>query len=312
VFGPNGRQVQSFGKPGRGPGEFSQILDIAVGTGDSLFVFENNRVLVFSPAFEYVREFDFGGNSSAPPGSTIILPENGFLYPSSPNHFSILNADGTLDSASARGMDERAAARAGATRPTMSNMVGIRVDGADTVQCRECGIRTFALAGSAGTLWSGSQHQYVITRNDLAGALQQRIVRETSWFAPWPADPSGASGHGAALTNDVLRREVQKARLQSIHEGADGILWAMVSRQNPDNPIPANLDLVAQIMSDTDDMDNYFVTVVEALDINRGELVATRNFAGQVAPLAGDLFVQVMRNDAEDRAFRILRLSVSR
>lgn len=51
VFSESGDSLDTFGRPGNGPGEFASIRDLDIGPGDSVFVWDGrrDRLLVFEP-----------------------------------------------------------------------------------------------------------------------------------------------------------------------------------------------------------------------------------------------------------------------
>jgi hypothetical protein len=323
VFAPDGSLLRTFGKPGRGPGEFSSVQMVKVGRADTLFVFEYNRVLVFSPSYEYVREFR--GTELVDPRSAITLGNGDFLVQFAPNHFSILHPNGTLDSASMRAIEERSLqrAQAQATRSTPAGppvMVGIRLQDVDSTSCNQCGARAFdeASRSRGGGIWSGAMHQYVVERHDMNGVLQRRIVRKAEFFPPWPSEPG--SGHGAhgefamesAVTNEMIRREVSKTRLIGVREDDDGLIWTQVYHQDPGNPIPPNADFMAEMMSESMALEKHLVTTVEVIDPRRGALLARAALPGVVRPLGSDLFAEIMIGADGDRSIKVIRLRLAR
>jgi DNA-binding beta-propeller fold protein YncE len=59
-YSPEGKLLESFGKEGRGPGEFLYPVGIALGPGGELYVSEfggNDRIQVFDPDRRVVRSF---------------------------------------------------------------------------------------------------------------------------------------------------------------------------------------------------------------------------------------------------------------
>ena len=63
VFDSTGRLAGSIGRAGEGPGEFRAVVDVLVGSADSLFLVDVRRqVAVFSPEGKYVRTIQLPGN----------------------------------------------------------------------------------------------------------------------------------------------------------------------------------------------------------------------------------------------------------
>lgn len=59
VFGNDGRYLRTVGRSGGGPGEFSFIVSMRLGPGDSIHVAElrNMRVSVLTPQYEFARSY---------------------------------------------------------------------------------------------------------------------------------------------------------------------------------------------------------------------------------------------------------------
>lgn len=79
VYGADGRRVGTFGRPGRGPGEFAALLT-AQAYGDSVvaYDFEALRLTVFSPDGHYVRALSLGSLPFAP-WSVRVVDDSLFL-----------------------------------------------------------------------------------------------------------------------------------------------------------------------------------------------------------------------------------------
>jgi hypothetical protein len=102
VFGADGKESRAFGRGGDGPGEFGStgITHMVITRGDSLIVFQQARVQVFSPALRFVREFRLPSglvtrvhplsNGDLVVGATFRTEENiGYAY-------HVLAPDGTI------------------------------------------------------------------------------------------------------------------------------------------------------------------------------------------------------------------------
>jgi hypothetical protein len=194
--------------------------------------------------------------------------------------------------------------------------VGIPLEGADTTRCMQCGVRTFAEGSTRGTIWSGSQHLYVLEQHDLQGKLLRRIVRDAPWYPKWPEEaamPAGMEEHafGPAIdSGDWMLKELSKSRLFALSQDSDGILWAFTASPDPERPLPAAADLAKMMDSGDDILESFFVTVIEAYDAERGVLLSSTRMRGQVHPLGSGLVSRVVPDELTGKSHRILRLSV--
>jgi len=57
IFSKEGRFISAFGNKGQGPGEFQNPIYLAVSDQDEIFVTDRGKVIVFSTAGEFIRDF---------------------------------------------------------------------------------------------------------------------------------------------------------------------------------------------------------------------------------------------------------------
>lgn len=124
-------------------------------------------------------------------------------------------------------------------------------------------LRALALAGN-GRVWSAYRTQYVLELWDTAGALVKTLARRTSWFQPYVERRVGSG-------------EPAQPWLMAIRENLEGQLLSLVTvpiddyrrvlgppRETPRGP-----------RYDVSRKDQLFDTIVEVIDPETGELVAS-------------------------------------
>jgi 6-bladed beta-propeller len=84
LFDGQGRFVRSFGRSGKGPGEFGNIANVTVTADDSIFVFDrvSDRISVFHPDAGFVRDLNLRPDSigKLPLDVWEIAPDRFLLY----------------------------------------------------------------------------------------------------------------------------------------------------------------------------------------------------------------------------------------
>src|SRR6185436_19854863 len=96
VFGTDGRLMQSFGKAGRGPGEFVGLRAIFVGPGDTLFIPGGAAIHVISPEYAQVREYRNMGGSIDEFSATRL--RDGRILNGRANHqFTLIDSAGNVN-----------------------------------------------------------------------------------------------------------------------------------------------------------------------------------------------------------------------
>jgi hypothetical protein len=150
-----------------------------------------------------------------------------------------------------------------------------------TNACRPCDVRKLAQSRRGRTLWSTVRNRYELDEVSPSGEILQRLVRKPSWFAPWTQVPQGRATR--PLTSVV-----------AAYEDTAGVLWSAILAP-PDDWKPGTNDprTATQMEKNTD-------TILEAIDPQRGDVLAMRRFKGVVA-LLGEGRGYTYRDDAEGR-----------
>jgi hypothetical protein len=291
AFGPDGRLMTEFGRAGKGPGELSRILSISVGAGDSLFVFENTRVHVFSPEYEHVRQFavDFPLSEGI---FTSVLKDGSIVTTTGERTFVVISSDG-------KAAPERTLERS------------------DAVPCPMCGPRMLRVGIDPGTLWSSPMNKYAVDQHDREGRLLQRFVRVAWWAPDW--------GTRKVIEDQPSMQEIMdeltRSRFLGVRQSADSLLWTHVAALEDDNNSDLQQMLVG-LMNTPDNQSgipdavseilNRFSTHVEAIDPNSKELLASAVYPGIILPLADELSAQFAQDPLSGLAWRIIRFRLER
>jgi hypothetical protein len=284
VFGPDGRLMQSFGRPGTGPGEFRRIGEIHVAQGDTLLLLGAGVLHVIAPDYRHVRQAQVEMGYDAEFFNT-ILADGRVLRLSGEYRFRVVDRDG------------------GSTPP-------IPLQGVDTARCNECGQRTFREGIETGTVWSGQQNNYRIERHDLNGSFLQGFTRRVHWFPEWRSPKAGEPF-------DILT-ELSRPRMFGVRQTTDGLLWThvlmiddpdrinvnqMMTTMNGDENSAAAKSLMSDVMSN-------FVTMVEVVDPSTREVLAGRELKMIVVPMLRDMVAQMKMDKFGDWSIVVMRLKL--
>jgi hypothetical protein len=281
VFNPSGRLMQTFGKPGQGPGEFDGVMGVGPSAGDTLLIFANNALHVVSPEYVHVRQFQTGGDGSPLPE---VLPDGSIIITGTPNMFVRLSATGdTLSRVALKGTDS-------------------------TRKCADCVRRRYAAARDGGAVWSTTQDRYVVDLHSLDGDLQQRFVREADWFTPWPAvDGGGAPGERVLV--EEIAAFFAKPRMFGVAEDDSGVLWTYVM-------FVEDLDGLKKMppITDPDQMSELYSRLslrVEAIDLASRMVLAGTTFKTIGSPIGRGLTAFLFAEPTGDAMWKIVRLRVA-
>ena len=246
-YDSSGRLTGTYGRKGRGPGEFSSISGVAFGPGDSLFIgdYENRRISVLAPGDHHIvrAELAAGGDASfrEMPGGRLSAPV-------------VIGRPGGRQS-----FGYRLAPWNGSAARTFGSSIPFERIGS-------AGVTT------DGKLWIADALVYELALFD-GDREVRRVRRDVDWF---PRDTSPITAP----------RWMGKGRpfVAGISVDAADRLWVLIKRKNPNYtgaaraqapkaPInPRGLPALAEI----------FESVLEVLDSNTGALIDSRVLPGDV------------------------------
>ena len=193
VFDSLGEEIRTFGRAGEGPGELRGAVDIKIGPGDSLYVFDfGKRVSVFSPSLVFARSFVHIGDFA----SAALLPTGGFIAETRRGVLVEYGRDGNEV----------------AEHTILPNYE------VATRTCGKCDIRALSPGRAPGTFWTVIRNRYQIDEVGLPGAVRRRFVRRARFFEPWTVQ-------APSLVPQPLG--------SSVREDSAGRLWTIIQVADP-------------------------------------------------------------------------------
>lgn len=285
VYDSTGAFIRRLGRMGSGPGEYRSPTTIALGTNDTVYVYdiENRRVTVLTPDFEVARTQ---------------------LTPGAAASSTLFYNDGTVIMNALMFNDY---SRIGYPLHILSNTGDIlRSFGTDRPRYREDRpqelIRVLAASGSASAFWAGEMLTYRLTLWGRDGQPLRVIERNAEWFPPMErtvgvADPA----------------KTPTPSFRAIREHTDGLLWTAVATAEEDwqrgrivlGPLHDGQRAFARNPSAVYD------TRIEVFDPSRGRLIAAETLSPFIAHfLSDDLAVELFRDDDAVSFARIWRLTL--
>jgi hypothetical protein len=254
VFAPDGKFMRRLGAKGQGPGEFERISAVAIGKGDSLYVFDPRlrRLTIIAPDYTLARtaplELSAGFDAAVVNGGVVV---NASVRTPDKAGYPLHLVDG------GGGIVRSFGSESGLYRP-------------DIVHSTR---RAITSAGDGG-VWAAFLNQYVIEEWPSSGRQVRALKREVDWFpAYWQSDVNARAApqpYTTALwaTGDTLWVLISVAHPE----------WRMVVRQaTPDGKFFT-----------VDDEARYRRSVVEVIDTRRNRVLASSpmgdllwGFAGQ-------------------------------
>lgn len=291
VFDSSGKLMRYVGRRGGGPGEFWQNYTPIVGQPDNtLAVFQPNGIHILSPDYAFVRLVP------VPTGQVL-----GDVMSIDQEHILVSSTIATRELA---GIPLHIVGQDGHVGPSFGTTTGAY----DPLQCRGCTMRFLSRAEASNEVWVGSFASYVLERWTTSGQLKERLsFSGSNWF---PAEIGRRAEAGEIRLNGT------SPVLRGIWRTPDGLLFVLgsasasgVVRQERNSPRSAVLEPRQPASSAGDDRR---VTVLEAVDLARGRVVATQRIT---APpffwhLKNDL-LYTTREDADGNSyFDIWRVSL--
>ncbi len=130
--------------------------------------------------------------------------------------------------------------------------------------------------------------EYRIEQWDTAGRKRQEIVRRSDWFRPHRRAPTYRPG------------EVPPPRLNAIRQDRSGRLWTLSTVADPDwESAFERSDRAQEGVEFSGDLNRYFDTVIEVIDLAAGRVLASRKVDDYLIVFASDDLVVSSRLTAE-------------
>jgi hypothetical protein len=282
VFDPRGAFVRSFGRLGRGPGEYQSARPIVVAD-DRIFVFDlfNVRVTALSPDHDVVAThrlpFPFEDVAHVKSARFVAAaPASTRQHAGLPLHLYDMQTGRIVRSFGA--LSERVVGRGSPNQ------------------------RRRIAASSDGSIWSAYRNRYRLERWDTTGRMIAAYERDTNWFAPWERYIGTAATHRPQPV------------LHSIAEDRDRRLWTLVLMAAEDwRPLPPARVVGGKEYTSDAQRNQLYSSMVEVLTITDGRMrvYASVRFAGE---LLGFIAPGIVAKYDEDRwghpRYMILRLRV--
>jgi hypothetical protein len=242
VYDSTGRLHTAFAKRGSGPRESPVPLRFVIGPGDTLVLFDYERINVYSPTHEFVRSF----KGPVPfPVAEIMRPDGSLLFAAK------------IGAAASAGYPLHMLSPTGAV---------VRSFGTPTPDLRPDQFfetrRMIAKSGDS-LIWSAHINRYVFDLYDYAGTLRRVVSRDASWFRPWTGSPQQILPY-----------------VGGVWEDPSGLLWARLATPDPNwrRAIP-NVGSEVSPLKGIEYQNTLYDTVIEVMDPKTGKLLATRKLA---------------------------------
>jgi hypothetical protein len=275
VFDTDGTILRRVGREGQGPGEFRGISPLLVGEDDRLHAFDysQRRVSTFTPDYELA--------GTAP----IVI-----------SRFNRAIAMGGM--IVANGMVRFRVEEQAPLHLVDSEGTIVRSFGSETGEYRTSlpetwEMRALAPAGNDG-VWAAPVNQYLIERWSLEGRLTHVVRREVEWFEPW-----WVIDFGLGIPPDTL--------VQAISQQGD-VLWVMVSIADPEW---RTVQVPSGRFFTVTDRHEYVDTIIEAIDLNSGRVIASTRIDRALKGFVGEGMVYGQgRGDEGDESVAVFRFSI--
>jgi hypothetical protein len=259
LFDRAGKLLESGGRKGQGPGELSHPGPVAIGSGDSVFVYQRGGIDVFGPDLRYARNFAVKDVSVALL-AVLTIGDLVFFSPSRPGQ-------PFLHTVSRQG-----------TRISSFGVPSLPLNAQDS--CTGCRVRLIAQASAPDEFFAISPNEYRIERWSSKGNLRQQFPVTALWFPPGrvPSAPYGIRPNPS---------------ITGISRGDDGVLWIRGAVANERWKAPVTVTgyvggvrvvSPAPASGDTPDVSGY-TTVIDAIDSATGRLLATVRYDGELVHL---------------------------
>ncbi len=268
IFDQKGRFIARLGEHGSGPGQFERVGNLIVGTGDTLYVSdqENQRLTVMDPDYGTVMVVDYTAVTDA--GSFVYFGaslETGSLV--------LNNADyepGTLPFVM---VDSRVAPvrSFGTPAPEWSQ------DDHEAMWLAATSMVRLVAPARGGGFWSiPALAEPTLDRWSDQGELVASVPLPAEWWAPLAERPTGIG--------------VPQATATGLWEDRSGMLWTVTMVPSPD--WEENRGKVRNIYASYENHELFYDAIIETIDPASGDRIASarlRNVPGEITVAAPGL-----------------------
>lgn len=276
VFDSSGKSTHRIGRHGEGPGEFSRIMDLAIDTADSVFVFDHSlqRVTVYTPGLEFARSFPLRFRLD---GSALFVG-------------SSLLVNTGIHTEDQVGLPFHLLARDGHIRHSFGSVTGgvYRADLQDIIDRRQLAQSTEA------SFWAARINQLVIERWTTDGRLLGTLHWEPPWFRVWWQPQADADT--PPVTSVIALEQVADT------------LWVLVAV--PGERWRSAIEPDGRLYRVTD-LGEYQNAVLAAIDVRRGVAIASRRMPQLLQGLTeGGLAFHTEADTLGNPVVRVYRLEI--
>jgi hypothetical protein len=272
AFSSEGKLLRTLGRKGGGPGEFSGLQYLAVGPGDTLYVFdhESRRANLFAPDYRYIRSSgEFGGQRHMP----AVLRTGEIITMASPQKVG----DSLIALHAASGKELR-------RYPPLVRQPREPDQDWNFVQLAPT---------SRGTVWVGHPNFYQIDEYELSGKISRALRRDLDWWSK-PSE----------YTSFAPREKKPQPTLIAIREDEVGRLWTVVLTGKADWRQLDPPGTYLQKPTPQGERNRYFDAIVEVLDPATGKLITSRRFPFPLSQLRAGNIVVATHEDEDGNLLR--------
>ena len=269
VFDPDGRLRKVIGRLGEGPGEFTHVNHIVVGSGDTLYVYDHSQLRrsVFDPGHEFVRT----ERIPAYMRDMVPLPSGRMIVNS-----TIRTADGVHWPLHLVGAD-------GGVLQTFGNETASSRPDDSFLE-----LRAIAVDGD-GMLWVAPRNAYELATYSMAGMrlepTNRRYGRQADWFPPWTESSRGT--------------EPPRPNVKQIAFGSEDptLLWVLIIVADAEwAPVPPQ-----RATRELDD--SLYDSILEVIDLKSGSVLASRRFGTTLSRLTPQGLIPALRIDGANKVW---------
>jgi hypothetical protein len=277
VFRANGTVEAVLGRPGRGPGEFTEIpLHLAVGPGDSIYVFDavGARATVYGPTLRLARSF--------------IIPTAQNLSPST----ALLTASKLVVQ-----LPLMTRERIGIPYHVMNTATGgiERSFGEDSTAVRPGSLERFRVlrpAGDTAHIWTAYFNRYTIERWDVdRGVREFQVTRAVDWFKP-----------GGPYGEDARKIKPNTQLVDLWYDGENARLWVLLR--------VAARDWEQHHADKTYDYSKLRENVVEVIDLRTNRLITSQRVPDRLHYFLNATTYSVRDDESDVPIVRIRRFAL--